>query len=113
MSFIVVALEKELKTKHGVQTQTFHTISTTSVTYDIHESEEVVLHVLLSMKSNHRVVNSQQDFNVVVFLPGISAAPAADGVVDLLGYRVERPRYVEFRFCTQMKTEEGKLNMLW
>lgn len=75
------------------------------MTYDIHESEEVVLHVLLAMKSNHRVVNSQQNFDVVVVLTGISRETAVDGLIDLLGYRVESPGYIKLWFCTGIKAE--------
>ncbi len=78
-------------------------------TYDIHESEEVILHVLLAMKSNHRVIDSQQDFNVVIVLPGISTATAADSLINLPGYRVKGPRYVQLWFCTGIKTGEREV----
>lgn len=74
------------------------------MTYDIHESEEVILHVLLAVKSNHRVINPQQDFNVVVVLPCVSAPSAPDSLVDLPGYRVESPRYIQLWFCTGIRT---------
>ena len=71
-----------------------------AVTYDVHESEEVILHVLFAVKPNHRVIDSQQDFNVVVVLSGISAATAAeDGLVHLPGHRVQSPRDVQLWFC--------------
>ena len=59
------------------------------------------MHVLLAVKPYHRVVNSQQDFDVVVVLPGISAA--ADGLVDLPGDRVQSPRYIQFWFWSGNK----------
>lgn len=36
-------------------------------TYDVHEREDVVLHVLLAMEANHGVVHGQQHLDVVVF----------------------------------------------
>lgn len=58
-------------------------------TYDVHQSQEVVLHVLLAMEPDHRVVNPQQNFDVVVVVSGVPAATAAlDGLIDLPGHQV-------------------------
>lgn len=37
-------------------------------TYYVHERENVILHVLLAVEANHRVVHSQQHLDVVVVL---------------------------------------------
>ena len=44
--------------------------------------------MLLAMKSNHGIVDSQQDFNVVAVLPSFPAAAAAAqySLIDLPGY---------------------------
>lgn len=60
--------------------------------------------MLLAVKSNHRVINSKQDFNVVVVLPGVTAATVAYSPIDLLGYRVEGPGYIQLWFCKGIKT---------
>lgn len=75
-------------------------VNQVAVTYDVHEREEVVLHVLLAVKTNHRVIDSQQDFDVVVALPSITAPAPADRLIDLPGHRVERPGYVQLWVCT-------------
>lgn len=82
------------------------------MTYNIHESEEVILHMLLAMKPNHRVINTQQDFNVVIILSSITAATAVDCLIDLLGYRVKSTRYIQLWFCTGIKTgEDASVNV--
>lgn len=90
--------------EHLIHTASHIDIKTDSVqqrkcaTHDVHEREEVVLHVLLSVKANHRVVDPQQDFDVVVVLSGVSAAAAAGGLVDPPGHRVQGGGYVQL--CT-------------
>lgn len=37
-----------------------------SKTYNVHECEDIVLHVLLAVKAHHGVVHSQKHLNVVV-----------------------------------------------
>lgn len=69
------------------------------MTYNIHECEEVVLHMLLAVKSNNGVINSQQDFYVVVVLPSVSSAATPDSLIHLLGERVECRRYVKLWCC--------------
>ena len=59
--------------------------------------------MLLAMKANHRVVHPQQDLDVVVVLPGVSAAAAAHGLVDLLGHGVESPGYIQLGFCAEIR----------
>lgn len=68
------------------------------VTYNIHEREEVILHVLFAMKANNRVVDPQEDFDVVVVLSSVSAA-ALNGVIDLLGHGVKSTSYIQLCFC--------------
>lgn len=78
-----------------------------AVTYNIHEGEEIILHMLFAMKSNHRVINPQQDLDVVVVLPGISAVTAAmDSLINLLSNRVQSPGYIQLWFCERDKTRE-------
>lgn len=39
--------------------------------YDVHQGEDVVLHVLLPMEAHHRVIDSQQHLDVVAIPPGV------------------------------------------
>lgn len=76
------------------------------VTYNIHECEEVILHVLLAMKANNRVVDPQEDFYVVVVLPGVSALATLDSVIDLLGEGVQSPRNIQFCLCMGIRRRQ-------
>lgn len=69
-------------------------------TYYVHQSEEVILHVLFSVESNHRVVNSQQNLNVVVVFSGVAPA-AVRCLVDALADGVQGSGNVQFLFCTK------------
>lgn len=70
------------------------------MTYNIHECEEVILHVLFAVKANNRVVDPQEDFDVVVVLSSVSAAAAMlNGVIELLGQGVQSSRYIQLCFC--------------
>lgn len=53
-------------------------------TYDVHECEQVLLHVLLPVELNHGVVHTQQDLNVVVVVGSVPAHPAPRAVDPLL-----------------------------
>lgn len=47
-------------------------------TYNVHEREDIVLHVLLAMKANHGIVHGQQHLDVVVIrlcLPPLALGP--------------------------------------
>lgn len=79
------------------------------MTYDVHQGEEIVLHVLLAVKPNHRVVNSEQDFDVVVVHPGVTATTtaAANRLIDLPGHCVKSPENIELRFCAGDQDKEG------
>lgn len=63
--------------------------------------------MLLAVKSNNSVVNSQQDFYVVVALPGVSTA-APDSVIDLPRQRVEGPRDIQLWLCIGEEETEAK-----
>lgn len=52
-------------------------------THNVHEGEQVVLYMLLSMKAHHRVVDAKKNLNVVVIVSGVSASPGC--VVHLFG----------------------------
>lgn len=70
--------------------------------------------MLFAMKSNHRVINSQQDFDVVVILPSVAASTAVHSLIDLPGYRVEGPWYIQLWFCKEIKTGvRGELTINW
>lgn len=77
------------------------------MTYNIHEREEVILHVLLAMKANNRVVDPQEDFDVVVVLRCISAA-TLNGVINLLGQGVKSTRYIQLCFCIGIRRRRWK-----
>lgn len=77
-------------------------------TYDIHECEEVILHVLLPMEANNRVVDSQKDFYVVVVLSGVSAPAMLHGVIDLLGQGVKSPGYIQLHLCKESGGDGAK-----
>lgn len=79
-----------------------------AVTYNVHQSQEVILHMLLAMKSNNRVIHSQQDLYVVVFLSSISAAATPNSVIDLLGQRVKSPRYIQLWLCRGIREQRLK-----
>lgn len=76
------------------------------MTYNIHEREEVILHVLFAMKANDRVVDPQEDFDVVVVLRCVSAAATLNGVIDLLGQGVKSTRYVQLGFCIGIRRRQ-------
>ncbi len=44
-----------------------------SVTYDVHQSQDVVLHMLFAMEAHDRVVHGEQHLDVVVVFLGVSA----------------------------------------
>lgn len=50
-------------------------------TYNVHEREQVLLHVFLPVELDHRVIHTQQDLDVVVVIGSMSACPAP-GAVD-------------------------------
>lgn len=77
-------------------------------TYDVHEREEVILHVLLPMEANNRVVDSQKDFYVVVVLSGVSAPAMLRGVIDLLGQGVKSPGYIQLYLCMESRGDGPK-----
>lgn len=45
-------------------------------TYNVHECEQVFLHMLLPMELDHRVIHTQQDLNVVVTVGSMPSRPA-------------------------------------
>lgn len=53
-------------------------------TYDVHESEQVFLHVFLAVKLDHRIVDAQQHFDVVGPVQAVSACASCSCVVDAL-----------------------------
>lgn len=48
-------------------------------TYNVHECEDVVLHVLLAVKAHHGVVHSQQHLDVVVIRLRVPPLPLGLG----------------------------------
>lgn len=64
--------------------------------------------MLLAVKSNNSVVNSQQDFYVVVALPGVSTAATPDSVIDLPRQRVEGPGNIQLWLCIGDQETEAK-----
>lgn len=56
----------------------------TAATYNVHEREQVLLHVLLPMELDHRVVHAQQDLDVVVTVRRMPSRPAPRAVHSLL-----------------------------
>lgn len=55
-----------------------------SVTYNVHEGEQILLDVLLAVKLDHRVVDAQQHLDVVGPVHALSARPPRPCVVDTL-----------------------------
>lgn len=60
--------------------------------------------MFLPVEPNDRVVNSQQDFDVVVVLSGVAAA--ADGLVHLPGDGDDGPGNVQIRFWKRDERDE-------
>lgn len=52
-------------------------------THNVHEGEQVILHMLLSMKAHHRVIDAKKHLDVVVIVSGVPASPGC--VVQLFG----------------------------
>ena len=48
-------------------------------TYNVHECEDIVLHMLLAMKAHHGVVHSQQHLDVVVVCLRVPSLPLGLG----------------------------------
>lgn len=44
-----------------------------SVTYDVHQRQDVVLHVLFAVEAHDRIVHREQHLNVEVVFLGVSA----------------------------------------
>lgn len=55
-----------------------------SPTHDIHEREQVLLHVLLPVELDHGVIYTQQDLDVVVVVGSVPACPMPRAVHVLL-----------------------------
>lgn len=53
-------------------------------TYNVHEREQVLLHVLLPVELDHRVVHAQQDLDVVVAVGSMPSRPAPRATDTLL-----------------------------
>lgn len=81
---------------------------TVCTTHNVHERQEVVLHVLLAVESHHRVVDAQQDFDVVVVLAGVAAPPPSSRrLVDLLRQRVQGAGDLQLGLCTETSERHG------
>lgn len=59
-------------------------LPTARPTYNVHERQQVLLHVFLPVELDHRVIHTQQDLNVVVIVGGVSAGPAPRAVDPFL-----------------------------
>lgn len=53
-------------------------------THNVHEGEQVLLHMLLPVELDHRVIHPQQDLDVVVVVGSMSAHPLPGAVDSLL-----------------------------
>lgn len=56
-------------------------------TYNIHECEDIVLHMLLAVKAHHGVVHSQQHLDVVVVCLHVPPLPL--GIVQFVLHEVQ------------------------
>lgn len=57
-------------------------------THDVHEGEDVVLHVLPAMKADHRVIYRQQHLNAVAAWPGMPPLPLH--IAQLISHQVQQ-----------------------
>lgn len=57
-------------------------------THDIHEGEDVVLHMLLAMEANHRVIHHQQHLDAVAAWLGMPPLPLC--VTQLVPYQAQQ-----------------------
>lgn len=62
--------------------------------------------MLLAVESHHRVVDAQQDFDVVVVLAGVAPPPSSHRLVDLLRQRVESASDLELGLCMEITETE-------
>lgn len=66
-------------------------------THNVHEGKKIVLHMLFPMKTDNRIIYSEEHLDVVVIIAGVSPSPGI--LVDLFSNVVKHPRHIESRLC--------------
>lgn len=83
-------------------------------TYNVHECEDIVLHMLLAVKAHHGVVHSQQHLDVVVVCLGVPPLPL--GIGQFLLHQIQSRGEVcnpEISNCRKTVSKEGRKMGLW